>query len=644
MGRGRHRRRVQLSLSAVLAGLALVIGMTGNSASVSQTVSQGGFSFLNYQLGDLPSEYCPDVNSACQNHASEPQIRADKFGNFFVSSENGITSGTEAWKSVDGGLHYVHLPSPNQLSNPKPGAPPTNVSPAGGDTDLATASEKNSLNIYNVYVASLEVTSVFVSTSQDGGHTWNKLDPKASTVPGDDREWIAADGASKVCISYHDAASLGIHVDCSYDAGQTFVQTAQAVDANHLATRLMFVIGNLMIDQNSNTGDAARNNDIVYQSFASGTQADSTNPNPTGHHVVYMAVSTDGGKNFTDYTVYQNPNVTADYGHQFINESVDQAGNVYAFFTDDHNLYYKFSTDHGQTWQPGGPNGAPIQINKPASNTAIFPWSAAGSAGKVDVVWYGTSTQPTQTAGAGDHPDSYPSTATWYVYFAQNLNAISAPTAWTQVQASPIIHFGAVCEGGISCSGNRDLYDDFGVAIRPTTGLASITYSDDQFDQYNQNVGSAENTCTAGLNNSGSCDHTSIATQTSGAGVVGNGGGGAGGCHEGDAQGSIHGKSGGTATFQSDEDSCADRDQDSEQMKDSGAGADFHSTSIQSVVFDDSLGTMTIYGQGLDNGKAVTFVIEEQAPNGLIPAIYSIQLSDGYTNSGSLISGSIALH
>jgi len=48
----------------------------------------------------------------------------------------------------------------------------------------------------------------------------------------------------------------------------------------------------------------------------------------------------------------------------------------------------------------------------------------------------------------------------------------------------------------VGCTGNRDLYDDFGVAVNPTTGLASIVYSDDQ------------------PGNTGAADHTAVATQT----------------------------------------------------------------------------------------------------------------------------------
>ncbi len=101
--------------------------------------------------------------------------------------------------------------------------------------------------------------------------------------------------------------------------------------------------------------------------------------------------------------------------------------------------------------------------------------------------------------------------------FAQNLKATTAGSKFTQMQVTPVIHTGAVCEGGVSCTGNRDLYDDFGVSANPVTGLASIVYSDDQYAQTN----GLNSVCTASYNNTGNCDHTSIATQTGGSGIYG---------------------------------------------------------------------------------------------------------------------------
>ena len=448
--------------------------------------------FTNFELGDIPGTVCPNTKGSCTNFASEPAIRADRDGNFFASSENGLSAGTDAWKSVDAGLHYSTLVSPNSVSSG-----PTQLSPAGGDTDLAIAPRRNANGFFNVYVASLAVTNVYVSTSKDGGNTWFP-NPTAASVTSDDREWVAADGASKICVSYRaPVPTTAIFVTCSYDAGLTFAQTASAFDANHafLATTKTR-IGNLAIDPR---------NHLIYQAF-NGVASAGELLSARGH-VVYLAISIDGGKTFTDHVVYNNPNTNVRYGHQFVNVSVDSAGNIYVVFTDDHNLFYSFSKNFGTTWS------LPIQINQAPSSTAIMPWSVAGTSGALDVVWYGTSLFDSTLT-----PDTYPSTAAWYVFFAQNLQATTLGSSFAQVIASPVVHFGGVCESGVTCTGNRDLFDDFGVAASPVTGLASIVYSDDQYS--NTATEPPQPGCVPSQTNTISCDRTNIATQTSGPGIV----------------------------------------------------------------------------------------------------------------------------
>jgi hypothetical protein len=202
-------------------GLAISLLLACSSIFFSaSTVSAAGFKFTTFELGSVTGTVCPK-SKQCTNFAAEPAIRADLAGNFYASSENGLGGGTDAWKSSDGGLHYTTLVSPNAVSSTNN----TGFAPGGGDTDLATAPTKNAAGLYNVYVASLSLANVDVSTSMDGGQTW-ALNPTSATIPGDDREWIAADGASKVCISYHDIATFNIDVNCSFDAGTTFTQLA----------------------------------------------------------------------------------------------------------------------------------------------------------------------------------------------------------------------------------------------------------------------------------------------------------------------------------------------------------------------------------------------------------------------------------
>jgi len=149
------------------------------------------------------------------------------------------------------------------------------------------------------------------------------------------------------------------------------------------------------------------------------------------------------------------------------------------------------------------------------SNTAIMPWSTALGNGALDVVWYGTSYYD-----GVNTPDNYPMTASWQVYFAQNLAATTPGSKFTQNTASGIIHYGGVCEAGVTCTGNRDLLDDFGIAASPTTGSAAIIYTNDQYLNTAAEPAttrtSGSGVCTQSVSNSVDCSHTDIALQTGG--------------------------------------------------------------------------------------------------------------------------------
>ena len=506
--------------SAMLYGFAALFFLfsapTVPAASGVHASASTAATFSNYELAGNPfitgygvGTVCPNADGTCVNTEGEPSIRADPAGNFYGSSENvfcvigGLCGGTFAWKSTDGGAHFTTLPLPNSASA-NGGA---GISPAGGDTDIAVAHQKNANGFYNIYVASLQshppLLDVYVSSSKDGGATWS-INPTGAGIPVDDREWIAADGSDKVCLSYHAQATTdAIIVDCSFDAGATFTQHASAFDAaDAFNAGFENEIGNLAVDAG---------NHLIYQVWSSIANSGELTCTTCSQHTVWIAVSTDGGASFTDHIVYNNPDVTVAYGHQFVNVAVDLAGNAYVLFSDNHNLFYSFSTNFGQTWS------APSQINQAPSNTAIFPWASAGTNGALDVVWYGTDyydgTNP---------PDNYPTTAAWYVYFAQNLQATTSGTPFTTVKASGIIHYGGVCEAGVTCSGNRDLLDDFGIAASPTTGMATIIYTSDQYvgtpAEPARTQGST--TCNVSTSNSAQCSHTDIAIQTGGSGVI----------------------------------------------------------------------------------------------------------------------------
>ena len=496
------------SLTVCAAGLAAIaVGLLG---AVFPAAAAGGPSFVH---GVLPPP--PAGSTTTFNQAAEPQIRSDAAGNFYISSENGLGSGTDAWASTNGGHIFKSLTQPNEVSSTSGGT--TGFAPGGGDTDLATAPAKNAAGRYNVYVASLTLGSVTVSLSQDGGQTWAN-DVTAAKVPGDDREWIAAAGASGFYLSYHaiSAADEIVVNQGQVVAGQpTTVQSYDAINPAQTDISLGTVddneIGNIAVDPQ--TGD-------VYQIFVGCAPSATAVVNCSDFDTAYMAVgvpTTAGGVttlSFTDYVIATNAGATAGFNNNFPAVAVDTAGNVYATWSDDQNVFLAYSTDHGQAWS------TPRTVNLgPAAATAIYPWVTAGSPGKVDVTYYGTPAAANfQTCGQTGQYNCM--NEPWSVFFAQNLKVLGGGS-WTQAAVTPVVHDGGVCQGGISCTSNgndnRDLFDDFGIAASPVTGMASITYSDDQFADNTGTANAGE--CTSAQNNTSACDHTDFATQTSGHGI-----------------------------------------------------------------------------------------------------------------------------
>jgi len=125
--------------------------------------------------------------------------------------------------------------------------------------------------------------------------------------------------------------------------------------------------------------------------------------------------------------------------------------------------------------------------------------------------------------------------------------------------------------------------------------------------------------------------------------VNGGGGGSGGGCHTADGSGDEPGSNGGKARFDMHEDDCNPQ-LDREDYSDPSSGTDFHATQTDSVAFDTVAHSVTIAGLGTNNGLAVAFTIVAVDSSLVPPGLFSITLSDGYTNSGSLLDGSVTLH
>ncbi|MHB2025006.1 MAG: hypothetical protein ACYCO3_17080, partial [Mycobacteriales bacterium] len=109
MSVSRHRLVGLLAaLPLALAGPALAASHSNHQPSGhgpgthgKATKESGGSTAASFITGVLPP---PPAGSTTQyNVAAEPQIRADAAGNFYISSENWLGAGTDAWKSINGG-------------------------------------------------------------------------------------------------------------------------------------------------------------------------------------------------------------------------------------------------------------------------------------------------------------------------------------------------------------------------------------------------------------------------------------------------------------------------------------------------------------------------------------------------------------
>jgi hypothetical protein len=152
---------------------------------------------------------------------------------------------------------------------------------------------------------------------------------------------------------------------------------------------------------------------------------------------------------------------------------VDRGGNVHLAFSQCNynsasgnssncSVYLMSSSDQGNTWL------SPVQVNNGADTSyAIFPWIVAGSAGVVDITWYGANiNQSTQSAS-------------WHLYFSQATNVMSNSPVFSQVQAIPqVVHNEDICLKGGACGGNRDLAEYYTITL-DQQGNANIAFPDD---------------------------------------------------------------------------------------------------------------------------------------------------------------------
>ena len=206
---------------------------------------------------------------------------------------------------------------------------------------------------------------------------------------------------------------------------------------------------------------------------------------------VNLSISRDGGTTWTACKVASGDTVKGGTAG-FAVADHDSAGNVYVVWADSDRYHVWMSrlggpqvaacneslddvaADKANGNQPTVDPGwtAPVQVDRDAVRTTVFPWVAAGGApGRVAVAFYGTTADGDPNSGEFD--------AAWDVYVNQSLDGGSS---FSQVKATTRpFHYDSICLNGLGCDlatppGDRSLADFFAIGYSPADGRLYVVF------------------------------------------------------------------------------------------------------------------------------------------------------------------------
>jgi hypothetical protein len=425
-------------------------------------------SALEGSLASAPAQglqFSAAVPADAQRDESEPLMEVDKAGNVYTCGPTGFSQGADyAQVSTDGGDQFHLL-----------GAPPRGQQSAagGGDCGIATALAKNSQGNFQYAYAGLGALSGFTtSTSPDNGHS-------IATAGGDlaggvtthgvgaDRQWLTYIADQTVLMSYNQTEPHDTVVIKSTDDGLTYGPTA-VVGAP--STRFP---GPMHYDPV---------NHVAF--FAWDRAADG------GGDSINLSISKDGGTTWTDCRA----TVAPANSNGFVVADSDSAGNIYVAYGEQAAFHTYLVTlraanvskcnnpvvseGDNPTNNPGF--STPVQVDRNAVRTTVFPWlTAEGAPGRVAVAFYGTESDGNANSGTFK--------ASWDVYVNQSLNALSTdpanPPTFSQVKATTHpFHYDSICLNGLACdlavpAGDRTLADFFAIDYNPVSKKLAVVFN-----------------------------------------------------------------------------------------------------------------------------------------------------------------------
>jgi hypothetical protein len=410
-------------------------------------------------------QFSASVPADLQRDEAEPLITIDKAGNEYTCGPTGFSQAADyAQVSTDGGNQF-HL-----LGTPPRGQQAT---AGGGDCGWATAETKNSDGNYQYAYAGLGALSGFATaTSPDNGHrigtVGTDLEGGATNQGGgSDRQWPVFLDDHTVLMSYNQTAPHNTVVIKSTDSGLTY-----DVLHAHVAAPSTRFPGPMRYDPV---------NKVVFFGWDRAA---------SGGDSINLSISKDGGDTWTDCQAALAPA----NANGFVTVDSDNAGNIYLVYGEQANFHTYLVTLNAANVSKcdnpvvaGGPNptnnpgfSQPVQVDRDAVRSTVFPWVVAGGApGRVAVTFAGSTSD--------GNPNSGNFKGAWDVYVNQSVNALStdplSPPTFSQVKATTHpFHYDSICLNGLACDlavppGDRTMADFFSIDFNPVTRKLGIVFN-----------------------------------------------------------------------------------------------------------------------------------------------------------------------
>ncbi len=412
---------------AALAALTLAVAGAGTAASNPDRF--GPPVYVDQQLaGGEPEVFADTLHGTLiytahegTTHLYRDGIVSSPWGDFsFVSN---YCNQVNVWTSPDGGANWYR---DRYLGTTCPTSPAINT--GFSDPDLTQDAGGR------VYNTGIDLVNDALFSSIDGGRTWDK---GTADCHDGDRPWLAGGKANQVFMGTDtvEGSGSGHQVFVSNDGGTTCGATG--------------------INDNGSLPDGGSwtaFGKLYYDSLNGALVEPAIFQHGDGSFGVGMSTMSAGGSSFTPHEGVRG---TTMYAH-WPAIAIDSAGTVYLTWdTDDrqagtsggcngaptpaaNSIMVVSTKDLGTTWS------APLTVAHPGTRV-LWPWIAAGDAGKVSVVWYQTEPQdglPDLDCQAG-HIHAMEATLV-------NAGGKSLQKSVVDTAGRPV-HIGWVCQGGTTC-------------------------------------------------------------------------------------------------------------------------------------------------------------------------------------------------